>query len=160
MPSQILTYLVILCFERRYPKQNIVARLKIKHFAQPPTFLALPKFWAGYETVQSSMSLWMTENPPYFGWWSSCEVDKISEMVQGKRYGDKIRKTPLSNDALCRRMTEICDDQFQQLIIRLNSKACNSARRNDRFTKHSCWYYKCGVSLKNNSFLSRFGKPH
>jgi len=42
MTPQILAYLVISCFERRYPKQNTVARLKLK-FLPPSIFrLATP----------------------------------------------------------------------------------------------------------------------
>jgi len=39
MPPRFLAYLVILCFERRYPKQNIVASLKSKD-------LTLQTFWS------------------------------------------------------------------------------------------------------------------
>jgi len=42
-PPKYLTYLVIVCFDRRYPKQNTVARLNSNALA-PPTF------WAGYAT--------------------------------------------------------------------------------------------------------------
>jgi len=41
---KLLVYLVISCFKRRCPKQNIVARLKSKD-------LAPRKFWAGYTTA-------------------------------------------------------------------------------------------------------------
>jgi len=49
MPPTFLEYLVILRFERRYPKQNTVASLKSK-FLSPPIFLA------GYTTA-SGLSL-------------------------------------------------------------------------------------------------------
>jgi len=38
---KFLSHLVILCFERRYPKQDTVARLK-------------SKFWAGYAAVHAT----------------------------------------------------------------------------------------------------------
>jgi len=53
MPSKCLEYLVILCFERRYPKQNTVIPNKIlaknKKFC-PLKFFAQKKVWAGYAT--------------------------------------------------------------------------------------------------------------
>ena len=51
--SQILAYLIILCFERRCPKQNTVARLKSK-ILPLTNFLAPPKIWADYATVLDS----------------------------------------------------------------------------------------------------------
>jgi len=36
-PPKFLEYLVILCLERQYPKQNTVARLK-SNILSPPTF--------------------------------------------------------------------------------------------------------------------------
>jgi len=47
---QILEYLVILCFERRYPKQNTVARLKAsilspKIVLSPQTILGWLQHW-------------------------------------------------------------------------------------------------------------------
>jgi len=41
--TKFLAYIVILCFERRYPKQNSVIRLK-------SNILAQKKFWARYAT--------------------------------------------------------------------------------------------------------------
>ena len=43
MLPKFLEHIVILFFERRYPKQNSVIRLKSKIFAPQ-------KFWAGYAT--------------------------------------------------------------------------------------------------------------
>ena len=43
----------------------------------------------------------------------------MSELVHGKKYGDEIRKIPLSNDTVARRIAEISEDQLQQLITRL-----------------------------------------
>ena len=40
MPPKALAYIVILCFERRYPTQNSVIRLK-------SNLLTPPKFWPG-----------------------------------------------------------------------------------------------------------------
>jgi len=42
-PLKFLENVVILCFERRFSKQNSVIRLK--SYILPP-----PKFWAGYAT--------------------------------------------------------------------------------------------------------------
>jgi len=42
-PPKLLAYLVILCFERRYPKRNSVARLKSN--------ISPPVFWAGCATA-------------------------------------------------------------------------------------------------------------
>ena len=43
-PPVFRTYPVVLCFERRCPKPNTVARLNSKYFGSP-------KFWAGYTSV-------------------------------------------------------------------------------------------------------------
>ena len=49
----------------------------------------------------------------------------MSEIVHGKKYGDEIHKIPFSNDTVARRIAEISDDQFQQLITRLKkSQKC------------------------------------
>ena len=37
---------------------------------------------------------------------------KTSEIVHGKKYGDEIRKIPLSNDTVARRIAEIRDDRL------------------------------------------------
>jgi len=47
-PAKFLAYLVILCFERRCPKQNTAARLRAK-------YLAPQNFWAGYATGQITL---------------------------------------------------------------------------------------------------------
>ena len=81
----------------------------------------------------------------------------MSEIERRKKYGDDNRKIPLSNDTVARRIAEISDDQFEQLIIRL--KVCNSARRNDRRIKKCtaatlravCRYMK--KTLKKNCFF-------
>jgi len=52
---KFLEYLVILCFERRYPKQNSAASLKSNN-------LASPKFWSGYATASERRFLFM--QPP------------------------------------------------------------------------------------------------
>ena len=44
---------------------------------------------------------------------------KITETIHGKKYADELRKIPLSNDTVSQRISEICDDQFQQLIDRI-----------------------------------------
>ena len=41
MPPQFLEHIVILCFERRYPKQNSVIRLK-PNILPPPNYLVWP----------------------------------------------------------------------------------------------------------------------
>jgi len=48
-PLKFLENIVILCFERRFAKQNSVIRLKSNILA-PPNFLVPPNFWAGYAT--------------------------------------------------------------------------------------------------------------
>ena len=82
---------------------------------------------------------------------------KMSEIVRGKKYGHELRKTPLSNDTVARRIAENSDDQLQQLITRLKSKVCNSARRNDRCIKNAqlllyVWYVH-EETLKKNCFF-------
>jgi len=51
MPPQFLAYLVILCFERRYPKQNTVTRLKSK-ILDSPAFLPLQNFGLRHWSAQ------------------------------------------------------------------------------------------------------------
>ena len=38
---------------------------------------------------------------------------KMSEIVHGEKYDDEIRKIPLSNDTVARRIADIIDDQLQ-----------------------------------------------
>jgi len=47
-PPKYLENIVILCFERRFSKQNSVIRLK-SNILVPPN--SPPNFWAGYATV-------------------------------------------------------------------------------------------------------------
>jgi len=52
IPPKFLENIVILCFERRFSKQNSVIRLK-SNIVSPPMFWPPTKFWAGYATDQS-----------------------------------------------------------------------------------------------------------
>jgi len=49
-PPKFLEDILILCFERQYPKQNSVIPLN-SNICPPPTFLAPKNFWAGYATA-------------------------------------------------------------------------------------------------------------
>jgi len=74
------------------------------------------------------------------GWWRSrfaCSYKNVRNSTR-KKYGYEIRKILLSHDTVCKRISEISDDQLQQLIIRFKgtSKVSNSARRNDWCIKH------------------------
>ena len=60
MPPKILENMVILCFERRFSKQNSVIRLKSNIL--PP----LQNFWAGYAT-----------EPTLSCWWMDCKREVI-----------------------------------------------------------------------------------
>jgi len=58
MPPQNLENIVILCFERRFSKQNSVIRLKSNilaptNFFAPKNFLAPQSFWVGYATASN-----------------------------------------------------------------------------------------------------------
>jgi len=84
---------------------------------------------------------------------------KMSEIVHGKKYGDKLRKIPVSDDTVARRIAEISDNKLQQLITRL--KKCQKfAIQLDETTDvskiHSC-YFTCGMymkqALKKNCFF-------
>jgi len=44
-------HVAILCFERRYLKQNSVFRLKLNIWLHPQFFWPPPNFWAGYATA-------------------------------------------------------------------------------------------------------------
>lgn len=44
---------------------------------------------------------------------------QITETIHGKKYADELRKIPLSNDTVARRISDISCDQFQQLIQRI-----------------------------------------
>ena len=46
---------------------------------------------------------------------------KMLEIVHEKKYGDEIHKVRLLNDIVSRRISEINNDQLQQLITRLNN---------------------------------------
>ena len=43
-------FLVILCLERQYPKQNSVIRLKL-NILTPPNFFVPQNFWPGYASA-------------------------------------------------------------------------------------------------------------
>ena len=78
---------------------------------------------------------------------------KMSEIVHGKRYGDEIRKIPLSNDTVARRIAEIIDDQFEQLIIRLKKSpkfAIQLDETTDVSKMYRC-YFKCGIYMKKTN---------
>ena len=55
-PPNFLENMVILCFERRFSKQNSVIRLKSNTFA-PKIFFPPPNFWAGYATASACRAL-------------------------------------------------------------------------------------------------------
>ena len=44
---------------------------------------------------------------------------RISDILHGKKYGDEVRKVPLSDTTVSRRVSEISNDQFGQLITRV-----------------------------------------
>ena len=44
---------------------------------------------------------------------------KMSEIVHGKKEANEMRKTPLSNNTVERRISEISEDQLEQLIVRI-----------------------------------------
>jgi len=52
MAPQFLKHRVILCLERRYPKQNSVIRLKIKHFT--PKIFGLATLMCGYGDLSAN----------------------------------------------------------------------------------------------------------
>ena len=54
IPPKVLENIVILCFERRFSKQNSVIRLK-SNILGPRKFLSLPNFWADYATGYDSL---------------------------------------------------------------------------------------------------------
>ena len=77
---------------------------------------------------------------------------KMPEIVHGKKYGDEIRKIPLSNDTVARRIAENSDDQLQQLITRLkkNQKfAIQLDETTDVSKMHSCYFYVRYVHEEN-----------
>ena len=44
---------------------------------------------------------------------------KMSAIVHGKKEANEMRKIPLSNSTVCRRIFEISEDQCEQLILRI-----------------------------------------
>jgi len=64
MPPKFLEDLVILCFERWYPNQNIVARLKSNILPQKNFGLATQLFWSCY-----SLQWWGNLDPRNQNWW-------------------------------------------------------------------------------------------
>jgi len=69
VPPKFLEYLVILCFQRRYPKQNTVTCLKSNN-------LAPSNFWAGYATATQPCSQLMISSV-HRGTFSSTDAAKI-----------------------------------------------------------------------------------
>ncbi|GFQ88510.1 putative transposase [Trichonephila clavata] len=48
---------------------------------------------------------------------------RMSEIVHGKQYAAEISKIPLSNDTVSKRISDISNDQFQQLLMRLKDSS-------------------------------------
>jgi len=57
MPPKFLEYLVILCFEKRRPKQKYCCPPKAKYLLPPPSFFPSKNFWAGYATSLRGLNL-------------------------------------------------------------------------------------------------------
>ncbi|KAI0985036.1 hypothetical protein GJ496_009701 [Pomphorhynchus laevis] len=53
---------------------------------------------------------------------------RMSEIVHGKQYAAEISKIPLSNDTVSKRISDINNDQFQQLLMRLKDSSKLSLR--------------------------------
>lgn len=70
---------------------------------------------------------------------------RMSEIVHGKQYAAEISKIPLSNDTVSKRISDISNDQFQQLLMRL--KVCNTTGRVDRHFKNSTVVTFCKIYL-------------
>jgi len=51
IPPQVLEHIVILCFERRFSKQNSVIRLKTNILPSPKFPSLPPNYWVGYATA-------------------------------------------------------------------------------------------------------------
>ena len=66
-PPKFLENIVILCFERRFSKQNSIIRLKWN-------ILVPPNFWTGYATGNASTSL---KNPLLVRMWPMCLSVKL-----------------------------------------------------------------------------------
>ena len=49
------------------------------------------------------------------------EAVKIAEIVFGSAHALEVKKIPLSNDTIARRISEICENQLQQLIDRVKN---------------------------------------
>lgn len=48
---------------------------------------------------------------------------RMSEIVHGKQYAAEISQIPLSNDTVSKRISDISNDQFQQLLMRLKESS-------------------------------------
>jgi len=79
-PTKFLENIVILCFERRFFKQNSVIRLKSSILA-PPNF-APPKFlgWLRHYTFPSSFLLWRQEIDLEFSKYLELRGDKFRDL--------------------------------------------------------------------------------
>jgi len=76
-PLKFLENIVILCFERRFSKQNSVIRLKSSILARP-NFLAPINFWAGYPTGRPHAALLETQTPRTTRQSSRCMITLFS----------------------------------------------------------------------------------
>ncbi|GFR14311.1 zinc finger BED domain-containing protein 5 [Trichonephila clavata] len=60
---------------------------------------------------------------------------RMSEIVHGKQYAAEISKIPLSNDTVSKKISDISNDQFQQLLMRLKDSS-KFAIQLDESTRH------------------------
>ena len=114
-PPTFLTYLVILCFERRHSKQNIVIRLKSNILASP-NFWPPKNIWAGY--VPDTVNTWLAGELTCFSvcvysgifhrgrhilgvvWLNCAKVVDLNHMCTKQENEFPLRPLPLSSTAL------------------------------------------------------------
>ncbi|XP_060525290.1 protein FAM200A-like [Cylas formicarius] len=89
---------------------------------------------------------------------------RMSEIVHGKQYAAEMSKIPLSNDTVSKRISDISNDQFQQLLMRLKDSskfAIQLDESTDISKMAQLLLFNLGLegSLKDKEFRDKFEQP-
>jgi len=108
-PPKFLENIVILCFERRFSKQNSVIRLK-------SNILAPQNFWAGYAIAPTDYFLKLQ---PHCWFWNSAVKSQVFKFpLIDICFVDNTRSASLQRQvAICRKVTELMTPMSTYMIL-------------------------------------------
>ena len=101
---------------------------------------------AKYLLGSYEVSYMIAKNKKRFTIGKDLELPAVTEMVEilhGSKYGEDIRKIPLSNDSITNRISEIDRDELVQLIAKIKESPQLSIQLDetaDITELASCWY--------------------